>query len=172
MDNPVITELEKLPKETLIELIRMYSRNWLTLDGLWFSGVEEKFGLDVALELDFRMWRVGSKIEAKRIQEVLQMSGGGLDSVLRTIHFMSWAASFGYHVDRLEDRALWTCTRCPPQENRLKAGLPEFHCRPTFEACFANVCEVIDPSVQVTCLTCPPDPHPKDVWCRWEFRVT
>ena len=52
IDNPVEQELEKFPKETLIELIKMYSRNWLTLDGLWFSGVEEKFGLDEALALD------------------------------------------------------------------------------------------------------------------------
>jgi hypothetical protein len=41
----------------------MYSRNWLTVDGLWFSGVEEKFGLDEALELDVRMWEIGSRIE-------------------------------------------------------------------------------------------------------------
>jgi hypothetical protein len=37
MDNPVLQELEKLPKETLIDLVKMYSRNWMTLDGLWFS---------------------------------------------------------------------------------------------------------------------------------------
>jgi hypothetical protein len=172
MDNPVSAELEKLPKQILIELIRMYSRNWLTVDGLWFSGVEEKFGLDSALELDFRMWRIGSKIEAKRIKEILPLAGSGLESVLRVINFMGWAASFGYRVDRSKDRALWTCTYCPPQVHRKKAGLPELPCRPTFEACFANVCEVVDPSVQVTCLICPPDPHPEDVWCQWEFSVT
>ena len=43
-ENPVHAELEKLPKETLIELIKMYSRNWHTCDGLWFSGVEEQYG--------------------------------------------------------------------------------------------------------------------------------
>ena len=172
MDNPVSRELKKLRKETLVELIQMYSRNWLTVDGLWFSGVEQKFGLDAALELDCRMWRIGSRIEAKRIREVLHLDEGGLKSVLRAIHFMSWAASFGYRVEESEDRALWTCTRCPPQENRLKAGLAEFPCRPTFEACFVNVCEVIDPSIQVTCLICPPDPHPEDLWCQWEFCVT
>ena len=31
--------LEELPKETLIELARMYARNWQTLDGLWFGNV-------------------------------------------------------------------------------------------------------------------------------------
>lgn len=36
-DNPVLGELERLPKETLVELIKMYSKNWHTCDGLWFS---------------------------------------------------------------------------------------------------------------------------------------
>ena len=153
MENLAVKELEKLPRETLIEIIRMHSRNWMTLDGLWFSGVEEAFGVEAAMELDIRMWRKGSRTEARRIKQLLDL-GPGLDNVIRAIHFMSWAASFGYRVEESEGRALWTCTRCPPQENRLKAGLAEFPCRPTFEACFVNVCEVIDPSIQVTCI-CP-----------------
>ncbi|MFH1351645.1 MAG: DUF6125 family protein [Pseudomonadota bacterium] len=58
MDHPALRELEKLPKETLLEVIKMYSRNYVTVDGLWFSGVEEKYGLDAAMELDVRRWNV------------------------------------------------------------------------------------------------------------------
>jgi len=162
-------ELNKLPKETLLKLIQMYSRNWLTVDGLWFSGVEEKFGIEEALDLDIRMWRIGSRIEAKRIRDLLGLERGGIESILKAIHFMSWAACFGYRVEEDRDRAVWTCTHCPPQVNRAKAGLPEFACRPTFEACFGNLCEIIDPKVKVSCLICPPGPHPDDVWCQWGF---
>ncbi len=41
-------KLEELPKETLIELARMYARNWQTLDGLWFRNVEAQYGLEAA----------------------------------------------------------------------------------------------------------------------------
>jgi hypothetical protein len=51
-EHPFQAELEGLSKETLIELIKMYSRNWHTCDGLWFSGVEERYGTDTALEID------------------------------------------------------------------------------------------------------------------------
>jgi hypothetical protein len=61
-ENPVHAELEKLPKETLIELIKMYSRNWHTCDGLWFSGVEERYGADKALEIDVTMWDVAETL--------------------------------------------------------------------------------------------------------------
>jgi hypothetical protein len=170
MDPPGIKELEKLPKETLIEVIKMYSRNWQTLDGLWFTGVEEKFGLDAAVELDVRMWRIGSKIEAKRIKELFNLKGG-LKDVLRAIDLMTWAGGFGYEYDINHNKAIWTCRHCPPQEQRIKLGKGEFPCRPTFEACFNNVIQVIDPSVKVECIFCPPGSHPNDAWCQWQFSI-
>jgi hypothetical protein len=169
MDNPVFQELEKLPKDTLIELINMYSHNWMTLDGLWFNGVEEKYGLDAALELDVRMWQIGSTIEATRIKNVLGLEEGGLDTIIKTINFMTWAPSFGYEYTISGNKAIWTCKHCPPQEQRVAMGKGEFACQPTFDACFNNVVKVIDPKVRVECTFCPPGPHPDDAWCQWEF---
>ena len=106
MNNPVLQELEKLSKDTLIELIKMYSQNWMTLDGLWFSGMEEKYGLDTALEFDVRMWQIGSMIEAKRIKNVLNLEKGGLYIIIKTINFMTWAPSFGYEYTISGNKAI------------------------------------------------------------------
>ena len=171
MDNPALKEIKNLTKEALVELLQVYSRNWMTLDGLWFSGVEEKFGLDAALELDIRMWKIGSRIEAQRIKKFLKIDEGGLDNIMRVVNLMSWAPSFGYHYEVKEDTVIWTCTKCLPQEQRAKTGKEEFPCKPTFEACFYNVCRVIDPLVKVECIFCPPDPHPDDAWCQWKLFV-
>jgi len=169
--NPVHDELEKLPKETLIELIKMYSRNWHTCDGLWFSGVEDRYGTYTALEIDINIWDISSRLEAKRIKEVLAIPDcAGLDAVLRAINFMSWAAKCAYRVDKNGDTALLTVTSCPPQEARIKSGKDLFACRPTFELGFSNVASIIDPRVKVACKYCPPGPHPSDSWCQWEFR--
>jgi hypothetical protein len=172
MDNPVQEELEKLSKETLIELVKMYSRNWHTCDGLWFSGVEDRYGTEKALEIDIDMWKVSSKLEARRIKEILHVpERGGIDAVLRTINLMSWAAKCSYRIERSNDAALLTLTECPPQEARVKSGKGEFACRPTFELGFQNVADVIDGRVKVSCKYCPPGPHPADTWCQWEFRL-
>ncbi len=172
MDNRIASELRGLPKESLMELIEMYSRNWLTCDGLWFSGVEEQYGTAAALEIDVRMWKIQSRVEARRIKEILRIpEGGGVDAVLRAIGLMSWSPGFGgYDVERAGEGALLTCTRCPPQEARIKRGVGEFACRPTFEFGFQNVADVIDPRVKVACKICPPGPHPEAIWCQWEFR--
>ncbi|HOP47640.1 MAG TPA: DUF6125 family protein [Desulfobacteraceae bacterium] len=117
--------------------------------------MEENFGLEAAFELDIRMWKIGSRIEAKRIKELLNL-GNGLDNILRAINFMNWAAGFGYDVVRSKNRAVWTCRRCPPQEQRVRMGKGEFPCEPTFDACFNNVIQVVDPHVTVRCIFCPP----------------
>ncbi len=171
-DNPAHDELERLPKEKLIELITMYSRNWHTCDGLWFLGVEKKYGTDAALKIDIDMWDVSSRVEAKRIKEIMGIpDNGGLDAVLRTINFMSWAAKCDYRVERQEDTSLLTVVSCPPQEARIKSGIGQFACRPTFETGFSNVARIIDPRVTVSCIHCPPGPHPPGSWCQWEFKI-
>ena len=37
--------LEKLERSELIQLIEIYSKNWLAMDGVWFQSVERKFGM-------------------------------------------------------------------------------------------------------------------------------
>lgn len=163
-------ELEALPKEKLIEIIKMLSKNWHTLDGLWFRAVEEEFGFDVALKLDYKMWEKGPVIESRRIKELFNLSGGGPAAVVKAINFMSWAPATGYTYEELPGgKVVWTCTTCPPQDARKRQGLGENLCKPPGVSCFTAIAQAIDPAVKVNCLVCPPDPHPEDYWCKWEF---
>ena len=29
----------------------------------------------------------------------------------------------------------------------------------------------IDPRIETRCVACPPDPHPEEYWCAWEFSI-
>ena len=49
------------------ELVRLCSRSINTIDGLWFLAIEQKYGLDTALELDTEVWREATKINARRL---------------------------------------------------------------------------------------------------------
>jgi len=162
--------LEELPRQKLLEVARLYSSNWLSTDGLWFSQVEEEFGLEAALRLDLKVWERLSVIEASRIRDLLDGEVGGVAGVLRAVNFMTFAPLFGYDLEMLsEGRGLLRVNRCPPQEARVRQGKGEFPCRPVGEVCFINLARVLDPSVGVTCLFCHPDPHPEEAWCQWEF---
>jgi hypothetical protein len=41
-----------LSKEELLELSNIYAKNWLAHDGSWFLSIEEKYGMDMAVEMD------------------------------------------------------------------------------------------------------------------------
>lgn len=164
--------LEALPKETLIKIIRMLAKNWLTVDGLWFRGVEEKYGLDAAMELDVKMWWQEALIEARRIKETLGIREKGIDGVLKAMEYMSWSLAYYFeYEERTPTRAILTCSHCLPQEARVRQGLNEFPCKPTGDAVMSRLIEVIDPRVKYRCIACPPDEHPADFWCKWELSL-
>jgi hypothetical protein len=168
-------ELENLPKETLIELIKMYSKNWNTVDGLWFRGVEDRYGTDVATEMDKEMWMVNVQIEAKRIMEILKLEGDPLDVYCKVIEYTT--SMVGDHFDftyrRIApDTIEFSYTHCHPQHTRIKQGLQAFPCKQVGIAIQEKLAEVVDPRIKVKCLWCPPDPRQEEAWCRWEFKLS
>lgn len=53
-----IKEIGDFSKDDLLELLRDAAVNWLAHDGLWFRAVEDKFGLEAAMELDGKTWEL------------------------------------------------------------------------------------------------------------------
>ena len=170
----LVAEIDDLPRETLLRLNKMHGKNWFTLDGTWFRLVEEKFGLEAALELDFKMWQSQGRTEARRINEILNIQEKGPRGVLKAVSFltsMQSEAFFWEYEEKGEKEIYLRCTHCVPQEGRLRNGLREFPCRPMGQSVFEGVAEIIDPQVRVRCLNAPPGPHPQNIWCEWEFWV-
>jgi len=162
--------LEALTKKELLNVIEMFSKNWLTLDGLWFTLVEDKYGLEAALDLDLKMWQRNALIEARRIKKYMGIEGGGIKGVLKAFRFMTFDPSmpFEYSMDGLDQAYLWI-TSCRPQEGRIKAGKEPFPCKPMGYACYETLVNTIDPGVKVESIFCPPDSHPSDIWCKWKL---
>ena len=50
-------QLNQLTKDQLIELIGVYSKNWLAMDGVWFQSIERKYGMDEAMFHDMEAWK-------------------------------------------------------------------------------------------------------------------
>lgn len=58
--------LHGFTKEELIQLIELYSKNWLAMDGVWFQSIEKKYGMAEAMEHDANAWQRFTIIEAKK----------------------------------------------------------------------------------------------------------
>jgi len=161
-------EYSQIPVEKLVELC---SRGAYTLDGLWFTLMEEKYGMEAALEIDVEVWRRLCLAQARRVPKYLPIKESSpMRRLIRIIELDPLLHVFKPKTVELSDeRAVLRFTNCPPQKARLRDGGGEFPCKPVGLAILSSYSEVIEPRIRLSCLACPPDAHPKEYWCQWQF---
>ncbi|MCP2519554.1 L-2-amino-thiazoline-4-carboxylic acid hydrolase [Candidatus Aminicenantes bacterium AC-708-M15] len=166
-------EVNDLSKEELLELLSDYAKNWLAHDGLWFQEVEKEFGLETAIELDRRAWEKFTMIEAKRIMKRLNIEpGGGIPALIQALKFRLYAHINKQEIVKVsENRCIFRMITCRVQEARKRKNLPDFPCKPVGIVEYTYFAKTIDPRIKTVCIACPPDPHPSDYWCAWEFKI-
>lgn len=162
--------LEDLPRDILVKTVKMMSQNAMTLDGLWFRAVEDRWSQDKAVEMDEEVWKRQVVVEGRRIKRLLGLKGEGPRDVIRAYNFLSssWCMEWDYQEINPQRIVLYY-THCTVQDSRVKQGIGEFPCKYIWLNIHSVFAQAIDPTVKVRCEFAPPDPHPKDAWCRWEF---
>lgn len=166
-------DINDLSREDILDLLADASKNWLAHDGLWFRVVEDKYGIDAAMELDRKAWEKFTIIEAQRIMKRFRIKPGrGIPALIQALRFRLYAHINVQEVkDVTETRCVFRMNRCRVQEARKRQGLPDFPCKSVGLAEYSGFAKTIDPRIRTRCLVCPPDPHPPDVWCAWEFTL-
>ena len=120
-----------LDKETLVDLLEDAAKNWLAHDGLWFQAVEKEFGMDAALKLDAKAWKIFTQLEAKRIMHHLGIApGGGIEALEQALQYRLYARINEQSMYRVDDRTLrFEMNACRVQTARERKGLPDFPCK-------------------------------------------
>jgi len=165
--------LAKMPMEKLLDFFFLQIRNLWRVDGLYFLGIEKKFGTEAATEIDAGVWEAMAQIEARSLQKMFQMGeNSDIPTIVDLLRKSSWALDQPFKTIEVNDkRALLSINRCRTQEARLSKGLREFPCKKVRFGYLKNFAKTLNPKVEVNCLVCPPDEHPKDLWCKWEFKL-
>jgi hypothetical protein len=165
------TLLNKLPEEQLPEYVLLQLRNLWTVDGLYYLGIEELYGTDIATQIDAKVWEVMGKIEARKLKEFLGITTNDIASMMHALQYTSWALDLeDKQIEIKKDHAVIRNIRCRVQNTRKNKGLPEFGCKPVRLGFLQAFAKEFNPEIVVHCIVCPPDGHPEDLWCHWEFR--
>jgi uncharacterized protein DUF6125 len=167
----VADALRALDKELLVQIVIDDAKNWLAHDGLWFQAVEARHGMDAAMDADRTAWERFTVIEARRIMDRLGIEpGGGIPALLECLKHRLYARLNEQEATEVTaTRAVFTMRECRVQSARRRKGLPEFPCKSVGFVEYAGFARAIDPRIETRCIACPPDPHPEDAWCTWEF---
>jgi hypothetical protein len=149
------------------------AKNWLAHDGLWFLAAEEALGMEAAIQLDASAWEQFTVIEAKRIVRRLGIEpGGGLEALEKALGYRLYAYLNVQEAIQVDERTLvFRMNDCRVQAARKRKGLPDFPCKSVGLVEYAGFARAIDPRIHTRCIACPPDPHPDDYWCAWEFTL-
>jgi len=169
----MLNSAQDLTREQALELLSDLAKRWLAHDGLWFQSIERTRGIEEAIFHDTEAWRRFTVIEAKRIIELLDLpENPGLDGLERALNFRLYAFINQQEIVRPDDSTLiLKMTNCRVQSARIRKGLPDFPCKPVGEVEYSLFASTIDSRIETHCLACPPDPHPPEYYCGWEFRL-
>jgi len=99
-----------------------YRRSFNAVDGLWFMKVEEKYGFDIALDIDTEVWKVFSKIQARALKSILEVDKG-TDALFECITAMFTADEYMFKAEKAEADSGFRIivNKCPWHEVMIKS---------------------------------------------------
>jgi hypothetical protein len=165
--------LAEMPMEKMLDYFFLQIRNIWRVDGLYFLGIEKKFGTEAATEIDAGVWESMAAIEAKSLQRMFKVGENpDVATIIDLLRKSSWTLDQPFKTIEIGNkRAILSIDRCRTQEARLSKSLCEFPCKKVRFGYLKNFAKTLNPKAEVNCLVCPPDKHPKDLWCKWEFTL-
>ncbi len=164
--------LESLSKDELIQLIGIYSKNWLAMDGVWFQSVESRYGMDEAMLHDAEAWRRFTVIEAKRIKEFLRLpKNAGTEGLEKALKLRFYA---NINEDRIVidgNTLTYTAINCRVQTARKRKGMELHPCRSVGIIEYTGFAQVIDSRFTCECVSCYPEITDDACCCKWRFTL-
>ncbi len=164
--------LSTFSKEQLIELIDIYSKNWLAMDGVWFQSVEQRLGMDEAMLHDAEAWRRFTVIEAKRIKDFFGLpDNSGIEGLAKALK-LRFYANINKDAITIEGNTLtYTSVDCRVQRARERKGMPFHPCKSVGIVEYSGFAKVIDERFTCECISCYPEITDSTCCCKWRFTL-
>jgi len=172
---PDIT-MHDFSKDTLVKAWQAASKLFAGMDGIWCHIIRERFGQEMACELEIEAWKRCNPLEVRWTAEAMNIQG---DDVAALFKVLQTYAGTGGILDlefdlKNRNHGIMTVRRCPGVAYNEKHGETELQknaCEVIDMGCFERLGHLINPKIKMTCLNLPTRERRDDLACQWEWHL-
>ena len=167
-------DLDNFSRESLLDLLRLYSKIYMGVDGFWYLTVMEKYGNDEALDCDVKVWEQAARYEMKNVSRQMNIQGNDAEAFMKALQLSPWYWTVKAQIEVADPQnAILTITNCPTLNalEKENGGRENQICKIVEPKIFKAYAAYFNPDVEVTCLKAPPRDNPADIACKWHFKM-
>jgi len=164
-------------KEALISLWSVTGLQYCALDGIWYNLIRERFGEELARELDAEAWRRQTPLEVRWTRQALNIWGNDVEAVMKWLQVdIGSGPVFPEFTCELKSKnvGVMTVKKCRGLDYFERHGETDLminSCHVVDVEGFKNLARMFNPKMKCTPLKLPPRESPDDIACQWEFRL-
>ena len=171
--NPDLTP-NSFSRELLVELMKLYSKLYLAIDGFWYLSVMNKVDEATATECDIWVWEKQARYEMKRIVSLLDIKDRDIAAFFKCLQFSPWVWNLEQKMEvKNKNLGIWTIMRCPTLEALEKEGKgrDKYFCKSVEIRIFGALASSFNPSIEFEYLKLPPKKSDNEPCCQWQFKI-
>ena len=161
-------KLSDFSHDTLVALVKLYSKLYIGLDGFWYLTVKDRLGDKEALACDLQVWENLIKYSNARFRRQLKIRGNDVASVLKTIQVCPGFQNMRYKIEANgENNAILTVTYCSTLDalEQEGKGREDQICNIVEPRILKTHASFFNPAIAVKCLKSPPRKSKDDICC-------
>ena len=158
----------------LADLLALYCKLYMAMDGFWYLTVKEKISNEEALACDIQTWEKACKYEMAKITKQLNIQGNDVVALMKAIQVTPWMRQTQFEIEvKDENNAVLVVTHCPTLIALEKEGEGRENeiCNMVDQKLFKYYASFFNPDIEVKSLKLPPRKSKDEICCRWEFRL-